>query len=91
MGSLCGGEGDEENVDIAVPSDMEMIKEGDVNLMVYKGARMRKENDVIITETPDEYASRKFLDIEERFKRMEKELGDLKSAIKKLEEDGRKR
>ncbi len=93
-----GKEESPDNVDIVVPPGMETIKEGDVNLVVYKGGRLRKQDDVIMTETTDEYASRKFLDTEERFKRIEKELeaqkkklGDLESVVKKLEEDGRKK
>jgi hypothetical protein len=93
--------GEEErlnNVDVIVSPGMETIKEGDVNLVAYKGGRMRKQGDVIMPEPTEDYASRKFVDTEEHFKRIEKELeaqkkelGDLKSAVKKLEEDGRKK
>ena len=96
---LAYGEDDElDNVHISVPPGMESVKKGDVNLLIYKGSRTRKENDVSIPETPDEYATRKFTDADDRFKKLEKELetqkkelGDLKSAVKKLEEDGRKK
>jgi len=97
-GPVYGAEEDKNNVDVVVPPGMETIKEGDVNLVVYKGGRMRKEDDVMIPETADEYASRKFEETDDRFKKIEKELEtqkkeleDLKSAVKKLEEDGRKK
>ena len=93
-----GEEKSTDNVDIIVPPGMETIKEGDVNLVVYKGGRMRKQGDVLMTETTDEYASRKFSDTDNRFKKIEKELEtqkkeleDLKSAVKKLGENGQKK
>ncbi|MCX5668062.1 MAG: hypothetical protein NTY34_07140 [Candidatus Omnitrophica bacterium] len=100
-----GGEGSQDNVDLIIPPGMETIKEGDVNLVVYKGSRLRKEGDVIIPEPPGEYVSRKFVETDDRFKKVEKELeaqkneleaqkkelGDLKSAVKKPEDDGRKK
>lgn len=80
-----------DNVDVVTSPGMETIKEGDVNLVVYKGGRPHKQGDVVMTETPDEYTSRKFSSVEEHLKRIEKELEDLKSMVKKLEEDGRKK
>lgn len=87
-----------DNGNLIIPQGMEVIKEGDVNLVVYKGGRMGKQGDVIIPESTTEYTSRKFLDTEEHFKKIEeelekteKELEDLKNAVKKLEEDGRKK
>ena len=98
IGPVYGGEENESNVNLITSPGMETIKEGNVNLVVYKGSRLRKEGDVTIPETPDEYTSRKFSDTEEHFKRIEKELeaqekdiGALKSAVKKLEDDGRKK
>lgn len=98
IGSAYGSEGNEKNPDVVVSPGMETIKEGDVNLVVYKGGRPHKQGDVLMTETPDEYTSRKFSDTEEHFKKIErelesqkKEIEDLKSAVKKLEEDVRKR
>lgn len=95
---VYGEEENSDNSNLIIPPDMEVIKEGDVNLVVYKGGRMGKQNDVIIPESPADYSSRKFLDTEEHFKKIEKELEetekeleDLKSAVKKLEEDGRKK
>ena len=94
----CGEEESPDNVDVVISPGMETIKEGDVNLVVYKGGRLRKQGDVIIPEPTDEYASRKFSDADDRFKKIEKELeetekelGDLKSAVKKPEDDGRKK
>jgi pyruvate/2-oxoacid:ferredoxin oxidoreductase beta subunit len=95
---LCGAEGRQDNPEVTVPEGMETIKRGDVNLVVYKGGQSHKENDVMITENTDEYASRKFSDSEERFKGIEKELEsqkkeieNLKGAVKKLEEDVREK
>ena len=98
IGCAYGGEDSPDNVGLNIPSNMETIKEGDVNLVIYKGSKLHKQGDVLMTETTDEYASRKFSDTEEHFKKIEKELENtkkeleaLKSAVKKLEEDGRKK
>jgi len=98
ISTAYGEEKRPDSGDIIIPPGMEIIKEGDVNLVVYKGSRLRKQGDVIIPEPPDEYVSRKFEDTDDRFKKVEKkletqkkEIGDLKSAVKKLEEDGRKK
>ena len=84
--------------DVLIPPGMEVIKEGDVNVVVPKGARLRRQSSVMLIETADEYASRKFEETDERFKKIEnklasqqKELEDLKSAVKKPKEDGRKK
>jgi len=93
-----GAEGSSNSGDGAVPPGMESIKEGDVNVVVFKGGKMRKHVDVLMPETTDEYAARKFTDSDYRFEKIEKELAaqknelsELKSAVKKLEEDGRKK
>ena len=85
---------------------MEVIKEGSVNVVVPKGGRLRKQDSVMLIETADEYAARKFKDTDDRFKKLEKELEaqrrelentgkelrDLKSVvINSSEEDGRKK
>lgn len=86
------------NDDVVIPPGMETIKEGDVNVVVPKGGRLRKQDSVMLIETADEYAARKFEDADNRFKKIEKdleaqkkELDDLKDGVKKLEEDGRKK
>lgn len=107
-----GEEYDSDSGDVMIPPGMEVIKEGDVNVVVPKGSRLRRQDNVMLIETADEYASRKFEDTDERFKKIEKELEyqkkelenqkreienqkkgieGLNSAVKKLEEDGRKK
>lgn len=93
------GEGERsDSGDVVIPPGMEVIKEGDVNVVVPKGGRLRKQDSVMLIETADEYASRKFADTDNKFEKIEKKLGDqekeleyLKIAVKKLEEDGRKK
>ena len=92
-GSDSSGDGD-----VFIPPGMEVIKRGDVNIVVPKGGQLRKQDSVMLIETADEYASRKFMDADERFKKIEKELQvqkkeieDLKSAVKKTEEYGREK
>jgi hypothetical protein len=93
-----GEEKNPDNVYVVVPPDMETIKEGNVNLVVYKRDPLRKQGDVLMPESLEEYTSNKFADTDNRFKKVEKELEaqkkeieDLKGAVKKLEKDGRKK
>lgn len=90
ISSVYGAEDDRDSGDVIIPPGMETIKEGDVNVVVPKGGQLRKQGSVMLIETADEYASRKFLDTEEHFKRIEKELEtqkkeleDLKGMVKK--------
>lgn len=87
---VYGSEENENSGDVIIPPGMETIKEGNVNVVVPKGGQLRKQGSVMLIETADEYASRKFLDTEEHFKRIEKELEtqkkeleDLKGMVKK--------
>jgi len=98
ISSAYGAYENSNNGDINIPPGMEVIKKGDVNVVVPKGGRLRKQNKVTLIETADEYASRKFEDADKRFQRIEKELEaqkkeieDLKRAVNKTEEDGRKK
>ncbi|MDO8535935.1 MAG: hypothetical protein Q7S30_02875 [Candidatus Omnitrophota bacterium] len=98
MGSAWSAEDSSDSGDVIIPPGMEVIKEGDVSVVVPKGGRLRKHGSVMLIETADEYASRKFEDTDERFRKMEQELQvqkqeleDLKGTVKKSEEDGRKK
>ena len=98
IGIVSGREQNEDSGDVIIPPGMEVIKEGDVNVVVPKGGQLRKQDSVMLIETADEYASRKSVDTDDRFKKVEKELEiqkneieDLKNAIKHPEEDGRKK
>ena len=91
ISTAYGEEESSDSGDVIIPLGMEVIKEGDVNVVVPKGGRLRKQDNVMLIETADEYASRKFADTDDRFKKIEKELERLKSVVKKSEEDGRKK
>jgi len=80
-----------DNGGVSIPPGMEIIKEGDVGVVVPKGGRLRKQGSVMLIETADEYASRKFEDADYRFTKIEKEIAvqkkelkDLKSNVKDL-------
>ncbi len=72
--------------DVNVPGSMDVVKEADVNVMVPKGGQLRRESSFLVKEDADEYASRKFIDLEARFSRLEKEVMSQKSEIKTLQE-----
>jgi ABC-type methionine transport system ATPase subunit len=98
MGPAYGGEEIQNNGDVIIPPGMEVIKKGDVNVVVPKGGQLRKQGSVMLIETADEYAARKFMDTDDHFEKIEgelenteKEIKGLKSAVKKSEEGKRKK
>lgn len=72
--------------DVNISDDMDVVKEGDVNVMVPKGGQLRKESSFLVKEDADEYASRKFSSVEARFSQLEKEVAAQRKAIKALQE-----
>lgn len=63
------------------PPGMEILKVGDANILVPKGTRMRKEGDLNVVEDISEYSSRKFLETEKRFDRLELDQIILKNRV----------
>lgn len=85
--SLCHAEGESERRgDVIIPDGMETVKKGDVNVILPKNGQIRKQGSVLLIETGDEYASRKFIDTEERFKKIEKDIEDQKKELADLKE-----
>jgi hypothetical protein len=64
------------------PAGMEIIKIGDTSVVVPKGTRIRKEGDLNVVEDISEYASRRFVDVEDRFERIEANHDKLKRSVK---------
>ena len=80
------------NEDVSIPDNMEIIREGDVGVLVPKGGRMRKESSFLVKEDPEDYASRKFMATEERLDKITKEIVTIKDDMKSMREmiDGMK-
>lgn len=84
--SVCGDEEYKKIEDVNVPDSMEVIKEGDVNVMVPKGGQLNKESSFLVKEVPDEYASRKFIEMEAYFNDIKKELEEQRKELKDLKD-----
>lgn len=69
---------------ITVPPGMELRKIGGLNLVVPKGARVRKERSQWIMEGPEDFAARNISEIKARLDGIEKEQKELKSSIEEL-------
>lgn len=82
--SYCGE--DNRNGNTVVPDGMEVIKEGGVNILVPKGSRPVSAGSYLVTEDPEQYAARKFMDVEDRFSRVDKEIGALQEELKYIKE-----
>lgn len=84
--SECEEDGYSKIGDVSVPDSMEVIKEGDVNVLVPKGSRLKKESSFLVKEVADEYASRKFADVDGYFSDIRMELEAQKAELKELRE-----
>ena len=65
-----------------IPPGMEIVRSGDVSVVVPKGSQLRKMNDMFIIESPEEYAARKFEVVEHRLDQLEKDLAEMKKELK---------
>lgn len=79
--------------DIEIPPGMEIIRVGNANVIVPKDTEVYEKKGMLTVESIAQYTSRKLLDIEARFVRMEtrqemleKELKDFKDFDKELEQ-----
>lgn len=84
--SQCEDEGYKKIGSVYVPGSMDTIKKSDVNLIVPKGGQVQKQSSFLVGETPDEYSSRKFVDVEADIKDIKKELEAQKEELKKLKD-----
>ena len=69
-----------------IPPGMEQKKVGDVRVLVPEGGKIFKAGDALVVESSGEYAARKFLSIESRFKKIEEEQKVFKKEIEHLKE-----
>ncbi|MDP3790743.1 MAG: hypothetical protein Q8R38_01715 [Candidatus Omnitrophota bacterium] len=84
--SQCDEGGYNKIGDVSVPDSMEVIKEGDVNVLVPKGGQLKQESSFLVKEVPDEYASRKFIAMEGYFNEIRMELEAQGKELKELRE-----
>jgi hypothetical protein len=82
----CNAEEYKKNENVSVPSNMEIIKEGDVNVLLPKGSQLQKDSSFLITEPPDGYAARKFLEIEGYIMDLKKEIETQKEELSRLKD-----
>lgn len=78
---------------VYVSDSVEVVKEADVNVLVPKGGQLQRQSSFMVKETPDEYAYRKFMEVEGYLKEIKneleaqrKELNDLKEAVDSMRE-----
>ncbi len=67
-----------------LPAGMEIIKAGTANIIAPEGSRVYEENTVMIVEPIEQYAARRFLDIEARMERMESRIGSIEERLDEL-------
>jgi len=68
---------------IQIPPGMEVVKQGDVNVVVPKGSQLRKINDLFLIESAEEYAARKFEVVERRLAQLEKDQAEMKKELER--------
>lgn len=86
MPLLCHADDDKYKKmgDVFVPSIMDTIRQGDVNVLVPRGGQLQKNSSFLVSEPPDEYVARKFIAADEHFKDIEKDIEDLKKEVDDL-------
>ena len=67
-----------------IPPGMEIIRSGDVSVVVPKGSQLRKTNDLFVIESAEEYAARKFEVVEQRLDQLEKDQAEMKKELQDL-------
>lgn len=73
--------------DINAPPGMEVIKQGDVNVLVPKGSGTHKAGNLVVLESTDEYAARGFVERDNRMAKIESEVREQKKVLEaKVEE-----
>lgn len=94
MLSECGEEEYKMIGNVSVPESMDVVKEADVNILVPKDGQLKKESSFLVKEEPDEYASRKFIemegylnDIRKELEAQKKELKDLREVVEKIAQE----
>jgi hypothetical protein len=85
--SLVYGDGDKKDGDVEIPPGMELIKEGDVNVVVPKGGKLRKDGGFVLIESAEEYSAREFEKVKEWIAKMGKELESQKKELELLREE----
>ena len=78
----------EEDKNKEVPVGMELVTVKDnYKLLVPEGAKIHKEGPVFVLENINEYAARRFHDIEERIVKIEASQEEFKKEIEQLKKD----
>jgi hypothetical protein len=73
-----------KNPDVIVSPGMEIIRQGDVNVLVPKGGALYKKGNSVFMESADAYAARGFAETDSRFRKIENDLKEQKNEIKNL-------
>ena len=71
--------------ELEAPPGMEIIKIGDVRYIVPQGTKMRKQGGIVTLEGHNEYMARRFSDVEERLKVVEREIEELRSIVLRMQ------
>ena len=69
-----------------VPEGMEVLKAGNVRVVVPKGTKISQKGNLITVENIRAYSARRFLEIEGRFTKTEERLAETKKRLTKTEE-----
>lgn len=67
-----------------VPEGMRIEKIGDLEVLMPKDAKLTKKGDVFVQETNEEYMARKFHELDERLKKIEEELTEMRKDLQIL-------
>jgi prefoldin subunit 5 len=77
---------DKNNSDVTIPPGTELQKVGDVQLVVPIGSKIRKEGNLIFMQNAEEYTAERYLEIENKLRKIDENIESLKLQIKELKQ-----
>jgi hypothetical protein len=81
---LCAQDYEMEDGEIIPPPGMEVVKVGNFNLLIPKGAEVHRKGNLLVVESTSEYTARRFLDMEQQLMQAKTEREELKGKIEQL-------
>lgn len=82
---------EEEGSNTNAPPGMIVKKIGGRNVIIPKDSWVREEGGMLVMEDPNEYAARKFMEIEEHLAKIDTDLETMQKELQELKDENRQK